>query len=77
MPKQASVLVVQPFTHEGHSYVRGDRLMTTPLRALALRRKGLVTLTKGVTIERPPDPEPEPPRRRRAYRRRDMVADPE
>lgn len=73
MSKTVSVLVVKPLVHQGRSYVRGDRVDVSPTQALALRRKHLVTLTRGVVIERHPDPEP--PRRRRTYRRRDMVAE--
>lgn len=69
-----SVQVLKPLTREGRSYVRGERIEVTPRDALALRRGGFVTLTRGVQIERDP-----PPRRRGSrgtYRRRDMVPEP-
>jgi hypothetical protein len=85
MPKlQAkSVQVLKPLQRQGRSYVRGDRIEVTPAEALALRRQGYVTLTRGVTIEKAA-----PPRRggrrtttrttsgRSTYDRKDMVAEP-
>lgn len=82
MSKTVAVLVVKPLVHQGRSYVRGDRMDVSPTQALAYRRKGYVTLTRGVTIERPPEPEPRrrrtvrasTVRRRQSYQTRDMVA---
>lgn len=77
MSKTVSVLVVKPLTHQGRSYVRGDRVRVRAVEAAALRRKGVVTLTRGSVVEPPPPPPPDPePRRRRTYRRRDLVAEP-
>jgi hypothetical protein len=70
MPKRTSVVVVKPLSYQGRSYVRGDRVEMRPAEALALRRKGLITLTRGAQVERAPDPVPEPVRRRRPARRK-------
>jgi hypothetical protein len=78
MPKvqTKSVQVVKPLQRQGHSYVRGDRIEVTPAEALALRRQGFVTLTRGVTIERPPEPRRRRGLPRNTYERKDMVAEP-
>jgi hypothetical protein len=85
MPKlQAkSAQVLKPLQRQGRSYVRGDRIEVTPAEALALRRQGFVTLTRGVTIEKPAPPRRQPRRgatraatARNTYERKDMVAEP-
>jgi hypothetical protein len=47
-----------------------------PVDAAASGLRGDVALERGAVVPRDPEPAPAAPRRRRAYRRRDMVAEP-
>jgi hypothetical protein len=78
MPKvqTKSVQVLKPLQRQGRSYVQGDRIEVSPAEALALRRQGFVTLTRGVIIERAPEPRRRGGRRRNTYERKDIVAEP-
>ncbi len=70
------VPVIKAFSHDGQAYGVGDRVRVEPLQAAALARRGLVSLTRGYRTKpmtAAPAAAPEPPKRGRRYRRRDMV----
>ncbi|MDH5244820.1 MAG: hypothetical protein OEW98_00090 [Betaproteobacteria bacterium] len=75
------VPVIAPFTHEGRVLRVGETIRVSPLTAAALHRRRLVSLTTGYVAAAPePAPEPAPVivapvRRKRTYRRRDLVAE--
>lgn len=65
-----NVPALKAVTYHGRSYVRGEILTVPAAMALAMSRRGEVSLTRGVTIEME-----KPQRKRRTYRRRDMQAE--
>lgn len=72
MPTTVTVPALKPLTYQGRSYVRGDRVEMVPIDAAVYARRGDV----GLDGQAPEPPKPEPSRRRRNYRRRDMTAEP-
>jgi hypothetical protein len=68
-----TVTATKAFEYRGRSIRRGARLAMAPIDAAIEARRGNVTLIVGQHVT--PDPEPEAPRSRRRYRRRDLVAE--
>lgn len=69
-----TVTVTKTFEYRGQPARKGSAVNMDPVDAAIESRRGNVTLVAGAVV--PPDPEPEPAqRRRRTYRRRDMVAE--
>ena len=86
--RSVSVPVIRAFDYEGRGYAVGETLAVSPAVALALSRRGVVSLDRSLTPEPPsfadapasvlPEPEPEPVapvRKKRQYKRRDMKAE--
>ena len=67
-----NVPAIKAVIHDGRSYVRGEMITCPAADALAMARRGEVTLTRGAHIE---IEKPKTRRRRRTYRRRDMTAE--
>lgn len=76
MSQTVSVPALKPFVYEGRSYVRGDIVAMTPIDAAVSGARGDVALERGAMVAKDQEPEPVTRRRRRSYRRRDMVAEP-
>ena len=72
-----SVRVIAAFTHEGRAFQTGDTITVPPVTAAVLHRQGYVSLTKPTyaTKDDQANETSEPPRRRRTYRRKDLVAE--
>lgn len=86
-----TVPTIRSFEQAGRYVAAGESLTVTPVEALALARRGVVSLTRVYETREMcaapiVEPEPEKPRRRRrktsdgdapkrAYRRRDMAAE--
>lgn len=64
------VPVIKAFVYEGREHHAGDAITVAPVVAAALARQGVVSLTVGYQ-----PPAEAKPKRRRGYRRRDMVAE--
>lgn len=83
MPELSSVTVpaIKSFEHEGRSYQAGDPVSVPPVVALALSRKGYVSLEPNPTYQTREVTADEPAPRRRGrprkseYQRRDMQAE--
>jgi hypothetical protein len=69
-----TVPVIKAFAHEGRALRVGDTVTVAPLVAAALAQAGRVSLSKGYRTAALREARPTP-RRRRAYKRRDMVAE--
>ena len=68
-----AVPVIKAFDHDGVAWHVGQTISVEPIVAASLAQRGVVSLTRGYQTAAI---EPEKPkRRRRAYRRRDMVAE--
>ena len=80
---RVAVPALKPLTYQGRSYVRGEMLVVEPAEALAMSRRGDVSLTRGANIQtrelRAEKPVPLRAQKRAprgTYRRRDMTAEP-
>ena len=71
-PSPVRVPVLKRFFYEGRRYQAGELIALPPVVAAIYARQGLVSLTRTLTPELPPAPA----RRRRTYRRRDLVPEP-
>lgn len=83
------VTVIKAFSDSGHAGKAGERINVSPVIASVLHRRGFITLSDGAyrtaalrtddaavtSNDQPATTDPDHPRRRRNYRRRDMVAD--
>lgn len=71
------VPAVKRMAYRGQTYVAGEVVPMRPIDALVASRRGEVSLTRGVVIQKDPEPAPEPApvRRRRRYTRRDLSAE--
>lgn len=71
------VPVLRQFTYNGRTVKAGDRVEMTPVDASIHARRGNVSLTRTTQTRdlKADDAEPAP-RKRRSYRRRDLVAEP-
>lgn len=84
MKTSVSVIAIKPFEFKGTSYQPNQSLDLTPIDAVVLAKKHLITLTKrhktkAVVAEPAPAPAPEPvveePKKKRTYKRRDLQAE--
>jgi hypothetical protein len=74
------VPVLRPFDHEGRTVTAGESVSVRAVEALALARKGLVSLSRSYSttqLKTEPAPEPEQPRRRRGRPRKEASDDAE
>lgn len=74
------VTVTKTFSDFGHRGTAGERIDVTPVVASVLARRGYITVSDGAyrtasMATAQPSTDPDQPKRRRNYRRRDMVAD--
>jgi hypothetical protein len=73
---RVSVPALKEFTYLGRSFAQGEIVNVEAVEALALARRGCVTLTRHDYSTRDVTADvPEAPRQKRRYRRRDMVAE--
>jgi hypothetical protein len=72
------VPVIKAFTHEGRDLRVGDIIRVAPIVAAVLYRRGVISVTRGyrAAVVVPEPPAEVTPRRRRAYKRRDLSAEP-
>jgi hypothetical protein len=72
-----TVPVIAAFTHEGRAYRAGEAITIAPVVAAILHRRGVVSLTRGTAqaVQAPVAEQAPTTRRRRTYRRRDLVAE--
>lgn len=76
------VPVIRDFDYHGRPVAAGESVDVPAAEALALSRRGLVSLTapgrvqtRALTAEPDSTPAPEAPKKRRRYRRRDLQAE--
>lgn len=79
MKTSVSVIAIASFDFKGRSYQPNQSLDVTPIDAVVLAKKRLITLTKRRAKAIVPAPVPEPvveePKKKRTYKRRDMQAE--
>ncbi len=80
MPQPVTVIATKEFSHGGRTYQEGEPVTVTPFQAAILGRRGQVNLSKQVLQNRQMTAvtvQALPPRgrRRKQYRRADMVSD--
>lgn len=87
MKTSVSVIAIKPFEFKGTSYQPNQSLDLTPIDAVVLAKKHLITLTKraksktvaaATPAPAPPavaEPVVEEPKKKRTYRRRDLQAE--
>ena len=71
MHKTVPVRVKKPYTQGSHTHEPGEEFVLPTLEALIAARRGLVKVLRHLTVAAGP----EPPRKRRAYKRRDLQAE--
>lgn len=83
MKTSVSVIAIKSFEFKGQSYQPNQSIDLTPIDAVVLAKKHLITLTKRHIKAFPPQPEPVPvpepvveePKKKRTYKRRDLQAE--
>lgn len=79
MKTSVSVIAIASFDFKGRSYQPNQLLDVTPIDAVVLAKKRLITLTKRRAKAIVPAPVPEPlveePKKKRTYKRRDLQAE--